>query len=97
MAPDKYVRRFRTIAAISRLGFGIASIVLMLLTIIPRNEFVPAAAVIAGSVPIVVFKLFSRIECPRCKAKMKRSSKFPNIVYTCPRCSHIVNASSVAD
>ncbi|NWF89449.1 MAG: hypothetical protein HXY50_08295 [Ignavibacteriaceae bacterium] len=91
MTPERYVKTFRLVAAISWLGLGLTAIVLMIFAVIPRHEIIPLGALLLGSIPILIFKLFNKVECPRCKHKMKISSSFPNIVYKCSRCSHIIN------
>jgi len=93
MHPEKYVKRFRLIATISWVGFGLLAIVLMLISIAPRHIIVPIAAVAIGTIPLIVFKLSNKVECPRCKYKMKIYSNFPHVIYKCTRCSHIVNTS----
>lgn len=93
MHPGVYVNRFRKIAAISWLTFGLLAIVLLVMSIVPRHELVPILAVLVGSLPILVFKLFTKVECPRCKHKMKLYSTFPHVIYKCTRCSHIVNTN----
>lgn len=93
MLPGVYINRFRKIAAISLLTFGIIAIVLLSMSVIPRHELVPIIAIIIGSLPLLVFKLFTKVECPRCKHKMKLYSKFPHVIYKCTRCSHIVNTN----
>ena len=97
MYPEKYVKRFRLTATISWLGFGILAIVLMLLSVIPRIAIVPFIALAVGTIPILIFKLFNKVECPRCKHKMKIHSGFPHIIYKCTRCDHIINTNVYSD
>ncbi len=97
MHPEKYVKRFRLIAAISWLGFAIIAIVLMLLSIIPKIILVPFIAIAVGTIPVFIFKLFNKVECPRCKHKMKKFASFPHVIYKCTRCSHIINTSVYSD
>ena len=56
MTPEKYVKRFRLIAAISWFGFGLLAIVLMILSVIPRIALVPFVAILIGSIPIFNFQ-----------------------------------------
>jgi hypothetical protein len=93
MSPEKYVKRFRILAAISWIGIGILVILLMLLSIVPRTVIFPLIAVAIGTLPVLLFKLFSKVECPRCKYKMKVHSRFPHLIYKCVRCSHVVNTN----
>ena len=93
MGPIEYINRFRMVATISWLGLLVAAIVLMLLWIIPRSPIIPLIALGAGSIPIIIFKLFNKVECPRCKHKMKVTSGFPHIIYKCTRCAHVVNTN----
>lgn len=97
MHPGTYVKRFRLVATISWIGFAIIAIALMLLSIVPRHEIVPFVALVVGTIPILVFKIFNKALCPRCKHKMKIFSGFPHIIYKCTRCSHIVNTNVYSD
>ena len=97
MYPEKYVKRFRLVAAISWLGFGVLAIVLMLLSVIPRIAIVPFIALAVGTITILVFRVFNKVECPRCKHKMKIHSRFPHLIYKCTRCDHIINTHVYSD
>jgi hypothetical protein len=95
--PGTYVKRFRLIAALSVIGFAVISIVLMLLSTVPKHEIVPFVALVVGAVPVLIFKLFNKVQCPRCKHKMKIFSRFPHVIYKCTRCSHVVNTTVYSD
>lgn len=93
MDPIKYVKKFRIIAIISWFGFMLAAIILMLLSVLPRSPLIPGIALIAGAIPVLGFKVFNTVRCPRCHHKMKIFSSFPHTIYKCTKCSHIVNTS----
>ena len=97
LAPEKYVKSFRVLATVSWLGSGITAIILMFMEIIPKNLLIPIGVLVGGAIPVILFKLFSKVDCPRCGFKMKKSSGFPHTVYNCERCSHIVNTSIYSD
>ncbi len=97
MAPEKYIRKFRTVATISWLGFGFLAITLMILSVVPRIHIVPFVAIAVGTIPILAFKFMNKVECPRCKHKMKIHSGFPHVIYKCTKCEHVVNTNVYSD
>jgi hypothetical protein len=50
-------------------------------------------AVAIGTIPILTFKLIYKVQCPRCKRKMKIISGFPHIIYECTKCQYVVNTN----
>lgn len=97
MDPIKYVKKFRIVAATSWFGLMFLAIVLMLFSVVPRSPIIPVIAFAAGTIPVLAFKLFNTVRCPRCRHKMKIFSSFPHTIYKCTKCSHVVNTSVAKD
>jgi hypothetical protein len=86
MTAIEYTRTLRRVAVISWVGSLMLLLGLALLRIVPFNEFLPFIALIAGTVPIVLFMRRNRAVCESCGGPMKVSSGYPRMVYRCRKC-----------
>jgi hypothetical protein len=82
----EYTQTLRRVALISWVGSLALLMGLVVLRVIPFNEFLPFIALIAGFAPIVLFMRRNRPACEACGGTMKVSSGYPRIVYRCKQC-----------
>jgi hypothetical protein len=82
----EYTRTLRRVAVISWVGSLAFFLSLALIGVIPFNEFLPLIALIAGSIPVILFMRRHGPVCEACGGRMKASSGYPRIAYRCGKC-----------
>lgn len=93
----EYTKKLSRVAAVSWLGSLILFLGLASLHIIPFNEFLPFCALLAGTVPIVVFMRSNKATCEACDGQMRISSGFPRIVFRCRKCRSEIDTGIHSD
>lgn len=93
----EYTKKLRRIATVSWLGSLIILFGLAWLHFIPVNELLPFAALLIGSIPIVLFMINKKASCESCGDQMKIISGYPRIIYQCKKCGSKVDTGIYSD
>lgn len=97
MKPVEYVRQFRLVATVSWVGSLIFFLFLAWIKVIAFSELLPFFALLLGLIPIILFMMNNKVICDKCKGRMKISSGFPRIIFTCSKCGNEVDTGIYSD